>query len=134
MEYSDPPIYYFGDALNNMQVLSDFWVAEFLYSEYNDLKKNQTTVFWYSFIQNYQVKKISYLESLFNLKSSRDHQGPVTLLGLGFVFDPVFGGAGVKWKVNHFFRKWINLVQILLWIKNKFSFPGLEQNFLYFCY
>ena len=23
-----------------MQVLSDFWVAEFFYSEYNDLKKN----------------------------------------------------------------------------------------------
>jgi len=23
-----------------MQVLSDFWVAEFLYSEYNDLKTN----------------------------------------------------------------------------------------------
>ena len=34
-----------GHGVNNMQVLSDFWVAEFSYSEYNDSKRNGTTVF-----------------------------------------------------------------------------------------
>ena len=40
-----------------MQVLSDFWVAEFLYSEYNDLKGNELQYFDILFIQNYEVKK-----------------------------------------------------------------------------
>ena len=124
-----------------MQVLSDFWVAEFLYSEYNDLKKNQTTVFWYSFIQNYQVKKISYLESLFILKkftrSPKTSDGSET----GIHFWSSLWWNWSQMKSESIFRKWINLVQIpttivkylvLLWIK--YSFPGLDQKILYFCY